>query len=345
MNFQSALIKKANLLNDESTEKLEDERQLLIQRVRRWGGSSSDAILDPVCKIFTSPTIEGLIGYRVELNCVVVFGDPICAPIDRQLLVQAFHDYYKESHNIIYVMASEEFSKWGIEHGCRALIEFGQELIMDPHADPRARQGTHASLVRRKVRHALRAGVQVKEYVGFDKKLEEAITQVGISWLQSRRGPQVYISHVRLFADRFGKRWFYAQQGDHIVGVLLLNQLQAQQGWLLNHLMITPDAQHGTPELLVVTALETLQQESCHFVTFGSSPAKQLGQVVGLSKSSAWLSRQGFKLANKLFHLHGHNMFWEKFHPESKPTYLLFHQSHIGWRELLGLSRALNVSL
>lgn len=323
----------------------EIERDEIIQLVRQWGGSSSDAILGPHCQIFSSPAIQGFIGYRAAAGCAIVYGEPICSPEDRYGLVRAFHEYCKKTGwSIIYVIVSEEFVCWAKKHLECAALEFGEENFIDPHDDPRAKTGTRASLVRRKVRHAQKEGTAAQEYLLPNDALEKAIEQVGEEWLKNRQGTQLYISTIRLFADRLGKRWFYATQGHRVVGVVVLNELKLKQGWLLNHLMIVPDAPHGTPELLVVTALDTLRQEGCRYMTFGAAPGDKLGEITGFGRMSCWLMRKIFAAFHKLLRLDGYNMFWKKFHPQSHRTYLLFGQPRLGWRELLGLSRAFNIS-
>jgi lysylphosphatidylglycerol synthetase-like protein (DUF2156 family) len=109
--------------------------------------------------------------------------------------------------------------------------------------------------------------------------------------------------------------------------------------------MITKGAPHGTPELLVVSALEILAQEQCHFVTFGTTPAAQLGEIEGLGKISTWMARQAYQVAKKVFQFQGLKMFWGKFDPQSRRSYLLFSTPRIGPREIVGLTRALNVNL
>lgn len=337
-----------NIVNIEqgiSLPTLNQEKRQMIELIRRWGGLTSDALLDPNCQFFSIPPLEGIIGYRIENGCAVVFGDPVCAPNDISELTQAFHHHcHALRKNIIYLMASEKFAKWAIQHICKSLVEFGEELYIDPHHNPMEKHGTHASLVRRKVRHAIKEGTTVKEYLSQIPELEQSIDQVGIEWLQSRRGPQIHISRVHLFNDRFGKRWFYAQQGEEIVGVIVLNQLQARQGWHFNHLMIKPNAPHGTQELLVITAIEALKQEGCHFASFGAVPSAELGEIIGIGKMSSWMVRQIFRIIYKLFHLNGLKMFWGKFHPEASRSYLLFSQPSIRFQDLIALMRALNVS-
>ena len=122
----------------------------------------------------------------------------------------------------------------------------------------------------------------------------------------------------------------------------MLNQLQALEGWLLNHLMFTPDAPHGTPELLVTSTLEELSQEGCSFLTFGTVAGKSLGKIVGLSPFFAWWTRHLYYLTIKTLRLNGHRKFWEKFHPQSESSYLLLSEPKVGLREAMALMRALN---
>ena len=326
-------------------ENVHKNREHIVTCVRQWGGLTSDAVLDPNCRYFSLPNIDGFIAFRQENGCIVVLGNPICSVSDMPELTQAFHRFHKEnSKRMIYVAASQAFTQWALQHVCAVAIEFGEEMMMDPHNDPRARTGPNACVVRRKVRHAIKENVTITEYCESNTALEEAIQQVGNAWVQARRGPQVHISKINLFEDRLGKRWFYATQGERIVGVLSINQLQAQQGWLISRLMVVPDAPNGTPELLVTTALEVFASEGCHFVTFGVVPGLTLGEIVGLNTFGIFASRCIYKLAKLVFYLGGTKTFWEKFHPQKEPSYLLFSQRTIRIRDLIGLSRAMNAS-
>lgn len=320
-----------------------DQRERIVEQVRRWGGPTTDAILDPSMQIFTTPEIEGFVAYHNESGSAVVFGDPICAEKDKFALARAFHKFAADQGKvIIYISASKPFAEWAIKNVCGGLIEFGQELMVDPFCDPTKESGEHASLLRRKVKHALHEGVLVEEYHNHDAELEKAIENIGKIWLKRRRGPQLHISNIYLFSDRFGKRWFYAKSGNAVVGTISLNQLQAHNGWHLNHLMILPEAPHGTTELLVTAVLEALKKEECRFASFGMVQASELGDIQGLGKFSAWLSRLVFKCARKIARLEGLNMFWGKFNPQSRPSYLLMSRNRVGLRELKGLVGALS---
>lgn len=326
-----------------SIQEREFGRGQIVELVRLYGAANSDAVLDPAILIFGIPGVYGFIGYKREFGVAVVFGDPVCAIEDRERLSKAFHAFAKEERlSIVYVCVSAEFASWAMPQICKARIEFGEELFFDPPSDPRKKTGTYASLVRRKVKQAIREGVTIHEYTANDTELEKEIEAVGQAWLKGRQGPQVHISNVYLFDDRLGKRWFYAKQGGRVIGTLSLNQLRSKQGYLINHLMVLPDAPNGTSELLFTTVLEELEKSGCPYASVGMIARSDLGEIAGLSPFSTWVARRAFKIASKFLKLDGLNTFWGKFHPQSKPSYLLFSQKRITIAQMIALSRAMN---
>jgi lysylphosphatidylglycerol synthetase-like protein (DUF2156 family) len=319
------------------------KRELLVEMVRKWGGPTSDAVLDPSISHFEHPTIQGFVGYRIISNCAAIFGDPVCALEDRAELALAFHHFMEEKKiSTAYISASQSYAHWAIDHVCGAIIEYGAEFFFDKPTDPRKGSGSYASLVRRKIKRAIKENVTVQEYIAQDSAIESGIEKVKELWLAGRRGLQVHISNVYLFEDCLGKRWFYASQGDQIVGVIVLNQLQAHNGWLLNHLMVVPGAPSGISEYLIATAFETLEKEGCSFITVGSVAGSKLGEIRGLSRFSQFFSHLIFRLASKLVGLERLNTFWGKFEPKMAPAYLLFGRKRIGFRELKCLREAMN---
>lgn len=312
--------------------------------VMRWGNSLSTALLDPVCTIFSTPGINGVIGYRNKLNCWIVYGDPVCAPSDSIRLAQAFDAYCKsQGKKAIYVCVSAQFANWALENICSTLIKIGNEFILDPCIDPRT--GHEGRLLRKKENHARRSGITVHEYLMQNTELEKSLQDMITSWLRGRHGPQLFMSHITAFADRFNERWFYAQQGHTLLGACLLNRMEARQGWVLTFLMATPEAPNGTTELLLLTVLETLQREACRFFTLGIAVAVQLEQTIGLGKFHKWFVRNIFKIIKKIFHLNRRTIYWKKFQPQSEPAYLLFSQSRLSLRVILAIILAFNASL
>lgn len=334
-----------NLANVECiTELSYDQRSMLVKQVRRWGDLNTDAILDPKCKQFSVPSIDGFIGYRVEAKCAVIFGDPLCAVEDQLPLVDAFHRYCRgKGLKVVYVIVSEQFARVVINQYQPGVIQFGHRLVLDPCDDPMKKSGSKGGLVRKKVKRAVSEGVVVNEYLHHDPALEGVIEQMGEAWLQSRKGPQVYIAGLDFFNDREGKRWFYAMQGNSLVGCVVLNETQGSSGWLLNNLIITPEAPQGTSELLVTSALKALEMEKCHSVVVGPVISLQVDNIVGLSTFSTWVVRMILMTAKKMFRLDGQTVFWDKFQPKMEPSYLILDK--VNTRTIKALLRALNVTI
>jgi len=65
-----------------SSEKISDIKSIPVELIKRWGGASSITMMDPICKHFSIPQIDGVIGYRSEFGCAIVYGDPLCNPSD-----------------------------------------------------------------------------------------------------------------------------------------------------------------------------------------------------------------------------------------------------------------------
>jgi lysylphosphatidylglycerol synthetase-like protein (DUF2156 family) len=291
--------------------------------------------------------MEGFIGYRDTLKCAVSLCDPVCPPENIEQLTNAFHEYCNE-HNktVIYLAASEKFMQLILEHKKNwTALEICQEIIIDPSQDPKARTGSHASLLRNKYNQAIRNGVVVKEYSGFDQELEEKLEQLSAAWLANRKGLQLHYAHNGIFTNRSNKRWFYAEQNGIILGFLVINRIDAHNGWVLNILRITPEAPKFTSEVILLSAFDILRKEGCQFFSTGPSPAPTVGEIKGVGATTEWLVRKSYQVAKKIFKLNDRQRFWKKFEPRLQPTFILFSRSRIGLSEVLGILNTYNTNM
>ena len=72
-----------------------------------------------VNKMFSTPEITGVIGYRLSYGCAVVLGEPICSPSDVVILTKAFHQFMdKQDMPVIYLIVSQDFAQWAIGNVC-----------------------------------------------------------------------------------------------------------------------------------------------------------------------------------------------------------------------------------
>lgn len=316
----------------------------LSELINQWGGPVSISLLDPRCEIFSSPALKGAVGYFKVQNNAVIFGDPVCCPEDKPKLAQAFHDFSKEtSLNYIYLAVSDRFCKWAMNNGCQTLLEIEEELIIDPANYPKS--GHNGRLLHKKINHAKHFNVVINEYNNDNPMIKEKIMEVETVWLKTRKGPQIYMAHIDFFDDDCGKRCFYAEQNGRLVGAIFLMRMEANQGWLLYLLMTIPEAPGGTSEALVLTVLDQLTQEDCHYFSFGVSTTEKMGEIFGLGKVSSWVARNCFSVAKKIFPLDKRRSFWKKFEPYPERSFVLFSTPYISFKEIYAIMKTVNASL
>ena len=323
-------------------------RENLVKLVRKWADVNTDILLKEDCQVYAIPEIDGFIGYRVMNSNAVVFGDPICSPENKPILAEAFQkDCKAKNLGVVYTIASEVFTNWATKFMDAAFIEFGQKFILDPFQNPLNTTGTNAVRVRGKMKQALKEGVTIDEYKEDDYELEEQMMEVASAWLQNRKGLQTYLSHLHLslFKDRYGKRLFYAKHEGHIIGMVVLHQIDFYKGWLLNNIMMIQDAPNGLSELLIVTALQELEKENCHYVLTGPAPLKKLGKISGIHRTLSLFIRWIYQGTRVIFHLDGYKNFWKKFHHKRENCYLIFPDKNLNFSSVKALMNALNMEI
>jgi lysylphosphatidylglycerol synthetase-like protein (DUF2156 family) len=186
-------------------------------------------------------------------------------------------------------------------------------------------------------------GLRFHEYLISDKNIENSIDLLGKEWLKSRRGPQIHLGHLDFFTDRTNKRWFYVTQNEMVIGMVLLSRRDVEKGWLLKFFITHPKAPRGASEFMMVSILDTLRNENCHFLTYGIVAANHLGKIVGLNSFASWLARVGFTLTKWIFRLDRRKIFWKKFHPKMERSFVLFSKPSLGLRELRVILNSLKI--
>lgn len=137
-----------------------------------YGSAASEAMFDYPCHFFQIPTCIGTIAYRIELECAIIFGDPLCPSNELVELTQAFHKNCHDLHlNVIYIAVSEQFAKIAQEYN-HISIEICEELIFDPQVNP--------LLKSRRLQHrmdkAIKHGLTFHEYspINLDSAVQDA---------------------------------------------------------------------------------------------------------------------------------------------------------------------------
>ena len=282
-----------------------------------------------------------MVAYRLEFQCAIVFGGPVCPPDEAPKLTEAFHKFCRESDfNIIYIIVSEEFAKSIVNRDDRILIEVCEELILDLEQDP----CLSSNRLRHRVEKAVKHGLTIHEYMPFDAEIENSLKQLGIKWQQAIRGPNIYLGHLDFFENYTGKRWFYAKDGEEITAMVMLSRIGRTGGWLLKFLIIAPDSFPSTSEFLMTSVLEILGNEKCRFLTKGMVPVDCLGEITGLGHFSKWFVKVLYQCISRIFRFKKRKEYWQRYNPTAIPSYLVFCGPSIGLNEIRALMKVFRTS-
>jgi lysylphosphatidylglycerol synthetase-like protein (DUF2156 family) len=313
----------------------DEEKELFV----RYGSAASEAMLDYPCHFFHIPDCIGIIAYRIESHCAVVFGDPICPVEELERLIQAFQEYCEAAKlNMIYITVSDSFAKW-MQDRCAIKIEVCQEFTFNPQVNPIF----ESHRLQHRVEKAVKHGLTFHEYAAHDKKIEQALLAIGKEWSKARKGPSLHLGHLNFFEDRLGKRWFYVKDGEQITALAMLSRLDAQQGWLLKFFMSMPGVFHETSEFLMISLLTRLKQEGCQFLTKGMAPVDSLGSMEGLglyAKAAKWT----YQIISSIFKFKKRKEYWYRYHPHTSPSYVMLSQPKMGWNEMTALFKVFKIN-
>lgn len=313
--------------------------QEIASIIKRLGNPVSTILLDSPCSVFCIPEVDGIIGYQLAGDRVVVLGDPICLPENIAELTRAFQEHC-EKHNlrIIYFLVSDSFARRALNNGCDTLVEAAEELIIDPTVYQKKQK------LRWKINQSISSGVVIKEYKNSDPIIENQIKKTIDSWLKGKHGPQIHLGDLEHFIPAVDKRIFYAIQNDKVIGLLKLSPIDSFEGWVLSASFAISEAPVGASEHLMSFAFDTLASENCHFLCIGAIAGKKLGEIIGMTNFSKLVAQVIFKISKKIFKLDAKRVYLCKFRPRLTPLFFVV-SGKLSFKDLMALKEILHVRL
>ncbi len=318
-------------------EKNKLERKLCL----RFGSSASEVMFDYPSKFFRVPGCTGIIAYRIEFACAIVFGDPICPQDEIPKLTEAFHRFCDESNlNIIYIIVSESFTRWAMSHGYSISMEVCEELVFNPLHD------LHQA--NNKLKHSLdkakRHGLTIHEYIPHNAQIENSLMDIGNKWQQAIGGPHLYLGDLKFFESYIGKRWIYVKDKKQITAMAMLSKIESRHGWFLKYFVSSPDAYYDTSVFLMDSLLEILKNEHCRFLTKGMAPIDNLGEIKGFNTITKCASKTIYKIISTIFRFKKRKLYWLRYNPKTEPSYLILRRTNVGLNEIRALMRVFKAS-
>ena len=248
--------------------------------VRQYGtNSSSYVLLEGPKRYFTSPRVNGFIAYQLSAGVVVIGGDPICAPVDAELLLKDFLRAMQGRPACAYQVTPEmlaAFRRAGFKH-----IQVGNEAIFD--LTRFSLSGGQMELVRAATNKARREGVVIFEHHPFALGAGEINKELGAvseEWLQAKGNHEMgFLLGSPLLERPSAKRYFVARSGGgkgRIEGFIVCEPIYGRNGYYLDCTRRRIDAIRGTMELLTTEIFRLLRDEGYDIGSMGLAPLANL---------------------------------------------------------------------
>jgi lysylphosphatidylglycerol synthetase-like protein (DUF2156 family) len=298
------------------------QRQRLVELLHRFGTNPNSflALYDGPWSLYESARFDGGVPYALAHGTALAWGDPLCAPDDREGLLREFTAAMRARWlRVCMVPVQEDVAELAMASG-HAVLKIGEEPVFDLRAWRRPR-GDPGKKLRWACNHARRAGVTVEEYgpgsSSRDGPVEREIAGVRAAWESAlgRRPVRSFMQAAPLALAEH-KRIFLARQHGRVVAVLACVPVYGRNGWYLEDLVRRPETVTGATELLIVEALERLGSQGAEFATLGIAPLR--GSDRQMDRRARWLSgalRLAFERFDARYHFASLSRFKSKFRP------------------------------
>lgn len=313
-------------------------------------GSMAFSSLQPNLKFFMDDELGFMPFLRLDhffwapkgLN--VIIGDPICAP---EVFDRLFKNYLKSCgfSSTAFLHLSDYYAKKLASMGYKVNQMGVEHMLHLPDFDVRL-PGSKYSHVRRWRNKSQKSGVIVKEQ-SFGEIPIEHIEHVNACWLESKGGAELIgLNRPLRIEDKKDVRYFWAYHNDKMVGFAFFDPMYLKgkvNGYIHNIARLTPDAPHGTNDLIILEAIRAFKYEGIERFSLGLSPLADVDdRELPHNKNFSSLFKFMYEKCQFVYPFKGNYFHKQKYHADQTKVYVALLPESNPYR-LLGVFKALNV--
>ena len=234
---------------------------------------------------------------------------------------------------------------------------FGVERVLNPMTNP-VLHGTAGKSITRISKNLLdpeKEGVTLEVYtprLGKNVKLQQQLVKVYEEWRDHRNNskrPQAFITVYDPFALPELMTYIYSKDRNGVPnGFAALRILGANKGYHLDPCVATPGAPKGITDLLLYATMALLDTAKVSYLSLGYEPLDDLGEISGMPKSIAKISRKVHRRIFQGIHVAGKKDYHDKFRPEEAQQsnlYLVFPPGIPSLRHMTAIVHVANIKL
>ncbi len=246
-----------------------------LKLVRKYGNYSlCYSSLDPRLERFFVPGVEGFIAYKPSGRTLVGLAEPVCAPLDLPVFINAFKEQgAKKGMRVVFFGASGQAIS-SMRNAGFECTPAGRDSRINIQAFSLA--GKRMANVRGGYNRASNGDLRAWEYQpekGRDKVVQAQCSRISDEWLSSKGGVELEFVIGRLDWERPGdRRFFVASDNGGVQGFLVLHPIPASNGWYMDMSRRGLGSPYGTMDYLLVNAIEALKKEGSMRLYLGMLP-------------------------------------------------------------------------
>jgi aspartyl-tRNA synthetase len=262
-------------------------------------------------------------------------GDPLCDQSQYTKVASAFLNWLKKDKSTknlkpIWVLVGHEFEEvLGAKFGWKTFTCAAEERV-----DATKNQAEKDHDVARKVRHAEKEGIKIREFEEGDPIPDDLISQCNDrikDWHAARKGKQIHISEITPWRDMGHRRYFFAQDKEgKIHSLVVLAQLAPRHGYQVKFSMDFPGAPNGTIEYAILHAIRVAKDSGTKLLTFGGAATSELHAAHNISGLRVKMLQHTYHGIAKQFKLDQKSGFRQKLGGEEDPTYICYPPMGLG---------------
>ena len=305
-----------------------EQQQRLLELVERNGRNlHSFMVFEPGLSLWFAD--DAAIAYTQQGGYWVAVGGPLCDP-DKTL--GTLHDFRLAAKQagcgVVFFGVTQPL----VERLRDSDFDFLQ-IGLAPSWNPAEWEAVvrQANKLRNRLSKAKRDGVVCRNLAPDELNIESAtrekLTRLADAWAMSKALPPMgFMVTLELFQHAERRRYFVAEYGGEISGFAVCIPVYGRNGWLLEDMILSPNAPSGCSELLIDHAMRFLAHEQAEFVSLGLVALAGL-QGTESEKRHPFLSRF-LRLSSKtmgwLYNFDGLYRFRSKFKPAQwEPVYIV----------------------
>lgn len=311
--------------------------QPLEKLIANYGDATNTSWLEDRTVVWRDGETGAAVGYVPHNGFAITVGDPLCNESQYTKVMATYLDFLKKETHLkpLWLLcgtAAEDIL--GSKFDWRT-FSCAAEQRMSLESGSNAVKSLSNSDIQRKVRHAEKEGVKIKDIeMGTDpsKEFRAKIDARIKDWLGGRKSHQhVHLTDVHPWQDVPHRQFHYAQSPDgQIVALVIMAQLAAKHGWQVKFALDFPGSPNGAIEATIIHALKAVQAKGEKSATFGGAASNDFRPGYNLKGSKVKLLQRAYHTIANDLKLTQKTEFREKLGAEEDPIYVCYPPKGLG---------------